>query len=659
MTHYIPIMRRVMPLSVLRVLLLVQGIMVVPFLFYLPAWLGVVFVLVLLWRWRVTHGEMRVAPRSLIFMAILVGVAGLLLSGLRAYNLDSAVSLCLLGYLLKSLEVMRRRDGIFQTYLGYFLTAVFLLYNYTPGGALLAILMVLGNTLGLHAITADHTFRWKRGVTMSSALLAAAVPIMIVGFLFFPRLPPLWAIPNDERGAETGMSDSVDPGSIASLAQNTAPAFRVQFDGELPPREQWYWRGTTLGNFDGRTWQAYFRDRNRFQWPRGRLPFASGARQYKYSVVIEATQQHWLYFLDWPTQIRGEGAFVLPDGRAARRDNLSQTYRYEAQSSSQVQWETEADLQAYLRLPGTGNEALRDWGLQLYQQSGSRAAYLEAILAHLRNEPFRYTLRPPLYPSADSLSDFWFESRLGFCSHYASAVAYLARVAGIPSRLVGGYLGGTYNENGDFIQVRQMEAHAWVEVWLEDNWVRIDPTAAVAPGRINSNLDDWLSEDNPSDLPFGVRFGRNLGALNNLGYWWDSVQYQWQVSVLNYQQSNAMGLLEARFGRINPWHAAAAMALFLGLLGLLMAWFTGLLRLPQRPPEPWASLHRVERRFGKRNAGETVANFLTRLAVEYPKHRDSLARLGQLIDTLAYDPQVRLDSTGRKELKQRVEACLN
>jgi hypothetical protein len=264
-----------------------------------------------------------------------------------------------------------------------------------------------------------------------------------------------------------------------------------------------------------------------------------------------------------------------------------------------------------------------------------------------------------LYPSADSLSDFWFESRLGFCSHYASAVAYLARVAGIPSRLVGGYLGGTYNENGDFIQVRQMEAHAWVEVWLEDNWVRIDPTAAVAPGRINSNLDDWLSEDNPSDLPFGVRFGRNLGALNNLGYWWDSVQYQWQVSVLNYQQSNAMGLLEARFGRINPWHAAAAMALFLGLLGLLMAWFTGLLRLPQRPPEPWASLHRVERRFGKRHAGETVANFLTRLAVEYPKHRDSLARLGQLIDTLAYDPQVRLDSTGRKELKQRVEACLN
>ncbi|MEX2321272.1 MAG: transglutaminaseTgpA domain-containing protein, partial [Saccharospirillum sp.] len=142
MTQYVPVMRRVMPLSVLWVLLLVQGIMVLPFLFYLPLWLGAVFGLVLMWRWRVTHGEMRQAPRSLIILAILVGIGGLLLSGLRAYNLDSAVALCVLGYLLKSLEVMRRRDGIFQVYLGYFLTGIFLLYNYTPDGALLAVVMV-------------------------------------------------------------------------------------------------------------------------------------------------------------------------------------------------------------------------------------------------------------------------------------------------------------------------------------------------------------------------------------------------------------------------------------------------------------------------------------------------------------------------------------
>lgn len=659
MTQYVPIMRRVMPLSVLWVLLLVQGIMVLPFLFYLPLWLGAVFGLVLMWRWRVTHGEMRQAPRSLIVLAILMGIGGLLLSGLRAYNLDSAVALCVLGYLLKSLEVMRRRDGIFQAYLGYFLTGIFLLYNYTPVGALVAVIMVLANTLALHAITADHTFRWKRGAKLSLALMVAAIPIMIVGFLFFPRLPPLWSIPNDERGVQTGMSDQVDPGSIASLAQSTAPAFRVQFEGEPPPRQQWYWRGTTLGDFDGRSWRAHFRDRNRFQWPRGQLPLATpDAERYDYSVVLEATQQHWLYFLDWPTQIRGEDAFVLPDGRAARRNNLSQTYRYEAQSASDVDWFDEAGLQRYQRLPNQGNEALRQWGLAQRDAAGSDAAYLEAILTHIRNEPFRYTLRPPLYPSADSLSDFWFDGRAGFCSHYASAVAYLARVAGIPSRLVGGYLGGSYNENGDYIQVRQMEAHAWVEVWLNGRWQRIDPTAAVAPGRIDTNLDDWLSEDNPSDLPFGVRFGRNLGPLNELRFWWDSVQYQWQVSVLNYQQSNALGLLEARFGRINPWHAAVFMAIFLGVLGILMAWFTGLLHLPRRQPEPWASLRKVERQLGARRTGETAADFMARLAREHPGQREALARLAQLIDTLAYDPQASLDASRRRELNQRVEACL-
>lgn len=659
MTQYVPIMHRVMPLPVLWVLLLVQGVMVVPFLFYLPLWLGVVFVLVLIWRWRVTHGDMRKAPRSLIILAILVGIGGLLLSGLRAYNLDSAVALCVLGYLLKSLEVMRRRDGIFQAYLGYFLTGIFLLYNYTPVGALVAIVMVWANTLALHAVTADQTFRWKRGTKLSLALMVAAVPIMIAGFLFFPRLPPLWSIPNDERGAQTGMSDEVDPGSVASLAQSTEPAFRVQFEGDPPPRQQWYWRGTTLGDFDGRVWRARFRDRNRFQWPRGQLPLAQpGAEQFEYSVLLEATQQHWLYFLDWPTQVRGQDAYVLPDGRAARRNSLSQTYRYEAQSAAAVSWPNETALQWYQRLPEQGNEALRQWGIELRQTAGSDAAYIDAILNHLRTEPFRYTLQPPLYPSADSLSDFWFDGRLGFCSHYASAVAYLARVAGIPSRLVGGYLGGTYNQSGDFIQVRQMEAHAWVELWLNGQWQRVDPTAAVAPGRIDLNLDDWLSEDNPSDLPFGARFGRNLGPFNDLRFWWDSVQYQWQVSILNYQQSNALGLLEARFGRINPWHAAAAMAVFLGVLGLLMAWFTGLLQLPRRQSEPWASLRRVERQYGDRHVGETVSDFMARLAYEHPGQREALARLAQLIDTLAYDPQAMLDAPRRRDLKQRVEACL-
>lgn len=659
MTQFVPVMRRVMPLPVLRVLLLVQAVMIVPFLFYLPLWLGAVLLLVLAWRWRVTHGEVRKAPLGLIVVAIVLGIGGLLLSGLRAYNLDSAVALCVLGYLLKSLEVMRRRDGIFQAYLGYFLTGVFLLYNYTPVGALVAVVMVAANTLALHAVTADQTFRWQRGTRLSLALMVAALPIMIAGFLFFPRLPPLWSIPNDERGARTGMSDEVDPGSVASLAQSTEPAFRVRFEGETPPRQQWYWRGTTLSEFDGRVWRARYRDRNRFQWPQGQLPLAQpGTESFDYSVVLEATQQHWLYFLDWPTTIRGEGAFVLPDGRAARRNTLSQTYRYEARSSAAVNWQDETGLNSYRRLPEQGNEPLRQWGLELRRAAGSDRAYIEAILEHLATEPFRYTLQPPLYPSADSLSDFWFDGRLGFCTHYASALAYLARVAGIPSRLVGGYLGGTYNQSGDFVQVRQMEAHAWVELWLNNRWQRVDPTAAVAPGRVDLNLDDWLSEDNPSDLPFGARLGRNLGLFNELGFWWDSVQYQWQVSILNYQQSNALGLLEARFGRINPWHAAAAMAAFLGGLGLLMAWFTGLLQLPKRQQEPWASLHRLERHYGARRTGETVSDFMSRLAREHPQRREALAGLAHLIDTLAYDPQADPGASWRRDLKQRVETCL-
>ena len=656
MKHYVPPMQRALTLSVLKVLVLVQWVVVLPFSRYLPAWMGAVLALVMVWRWRVMHGEMRPAPLWLKLGSTLLGVVALYASGLTSYTLDSAVALCMLGYLLKSLEVLRRRDAVFQVYLGYFLAGVYLLYHYSPVGAFFAILMVLANTLALHAVTADRSFEWRRGLKVSVALLAGAIPIMIVGFLFFPRIPPLWTIPNDQRGAKTGMTDELSPGSVANLARDRSPAFRVSFDGERPPRDQWYWRGSTLGVFDGQSWKAFFREDNRRQWPRGVLPQPASDTSYSYTVVMEASQQHWLYFLDWPTALEADQAQVLPDGRAARRDSVNQAYRYEAVSNPVVAWPEQSFLTFYEALPQQGNERLRAWAEGLYrEQQGDQTAFIEAVLNHIRSQSYFYTLQPPPYQGANSLSDFWFGARRGFCSHYASALAYIARAAGIPSRIVGGYLGGVYNPNGDYIQVRQMEAHAWVEVWLDNRWVRVDPTAAVAPGRVEINLDDWLDAENPSELPLTSRLSRGASFMTGMGFWWDSVQYQWQVWVLDYKEDSAMGLLESHFGRVSAWQAAGLMTAFLGGLGLLMAWFTGLLKLPRRMPEPWASLNRLEKRLGPRDTGETVAQYTKRKAKEYPAETESLMRITTLIENMAYNFDQNVKKTSESQLRHLVQ----
>lgn len=656
MMRYLPPMQRALPRANLVVLAFVQTVVVVPFLQFLPVWLGAVLLLVIFWRWRVAHGEVRRAPRTLLLLAVLVGLGGLFASGLTAYTLDSAVSLCVLGYLLKSLEVLRRRDAVFLVYLGYFLTGVYLLYDYDPAGAAISIAMVAANTLALHAIAAERAFTWRRGLRQTSGLLLAAVPIMVVGFLFFPRLPPLWSIPNDERGARTGMSDVLEPGAVSRLARDTSPAFRVAFDGPLPPRDQWYWRGTTLGYFDGERWVSFYRESNRRNWPRGQLPAAATNTQYRYTVVLEATQRHWLYFLDWPVAAAAD-ARVLPDGRLARAESLNQVSRYRAASSAAVEWRGDQYLQDQLALPPGGNERLREWARQRRARASGDAEFLRGVLDHIRDNDYHYTLEPPRYPGRDGLSEFWLGERRGFCTHYASALAFIARVAGIPARLVGGYLGGVHNANAGYIQVRQMEAHAWVEVWLEDRWVRLDPTAAVAPERVDTNLDDWLSATNPSELSFGARLSRGFSVLQNVGLWWDSLQYQWQVAVLNYQRNSAVAALEERFGSIRLWQAALIMAGFLTMLGIGTAVATGVLRPPARHSEPWASLRRLEKRLGPRHAGETAADYLTRKSRDYPDMAAHLSRITSLVESIAYNPDWRFTKTDARQLRRLVRAC--
>jgi len=634
-TSYIAPHKRALHQAGLKTLLIVQFLTVLPFMGYLPKWLLIVFGLVVFWRWRVLRGQFQKPPKKLVFAALSLGIVVLLASGLNRYSLDSAVAFCLLGYLLKSLEVLRRRDGIFQVYLGYFLAGVFLLYRFDPLAGLTMIALLFFNTLALQAVTSGSHFYWSYAFKQSAIILLGAIPVMVVGYLFFPRIPPLWNIPNEQRGASTGMTDEMTPGSIADLAQSADPAFRISFEDQLPPRDQWYWRGATMSKFDGNTWKAKYSTNARLSWPtRAVLPEPQGD-SYLYSVIMENSGRRWLYFLDWPTQIVAKGSVVLPDGRAAKRTTMSSTYQYRARSNTQVTWSNESEIiEENLELPAQGNEQLRQWAVARRAEYNDDNSFIASVLQHIRAEEFYYTLQPPLYSGEQSLSDFWFGRRSGFCSHYASAFAFILRSSGISTRLVSGYMGGSYNDNGGYIQVRQMEAHVWVEAWLNNQWQRFDPTVAVAPERVEVNLDTLLSRSQPGELPLFTRVGQ-LSLLHNMSMFWDSVQYKWQVFILNYDNDQAIGWFESKFGRFSPLKVAIAVLSLMGSVAFVLAVSLGVIQIPRRQKEPFRSLSKLERWYGQREKHETIRRYFERIIRENPHHQ-ALIPLAEFVERALY-----------------------
>lgn len=635
---YIPPAERALTRQGLQLLFVVQFLTVLPFMADLPKWLLLVLALVVGWRWQVLRGRMQRPPKLLVIFAIVAGIASLFLSGLDRYSLDTAVAFCLLGYLLKSLEVLRKRDGIFQIYLGYFLAGVYFLYHSSPLSALLVLTLLFANTLALQAVTNSIGFSWRYAITQTSVLIVAAIPVMIMGYLFFPRIPPLWSIPNSERGAVTGMTDEISPGSIAELARSQKPAFRVAFTNEIPPRSQWYWRGNTLSEFDGTTWRAKYRAGQWFQAESRNASLPSAlSDSWEYSIIIEPSRQQWLYFMDWPINASVPGGVLLPDARYALASPLTQAIQYRATSANDVSWPvmSSAALNEFLRLPSRGNEGLRDWAQQFRHDRADDNVFVADLFQYIRDNPYFYTLTPPRYESRDSLEEFWLNGQRGFCSHYASATAYILRAAGIPARLVGGYLGGVYNESANYIQVRQMEAHVWVEVWLNDTWQRFDPTAAVAPNRVEMSLDDLFAEDQSEELPILSQIRNQLGLFKSATLWWDSVQYQWQIKVLDYKSTDAIGWFESRFGRLTPLKAAIAVLSFMALLSLLIAFSIGLLRLPVRGHEPYRSLKQIEKMLEPKHPQETIRQYFDRMAKQYPK-LTSLLSIANLFERYLY-----------------------
>ncbi|MCC6202537.1 MAG: DUF3488 domain-containing transglutaminase family protein [Gammaproteobacteria bacterium] len=548
---------------------------------------------------------------------------------------DAGIALLILLIGLKLIELRANRDYYVLCLLGYFLVATNLLYD----ESILVTLYLLGvvwlltaGLLALHAAGKATRPRWC--LRQAGALLAQALPPALLAFLLLPRLEgPLWGRPQRAPAAQSGLAEEMAPGMIAALSLSEALAFRVTFEGPPPPPQQRYWRGPVLWDTDGQTWRAGSAGDGPV------LPLRVSGPAYRYTVTLEPHGKRWLFALELPS-LTGTSARSRSDLLLVARFPVVRRISYDliSHTSYRVTELTPRDRAAALALPEAAHPRARELARRLRDTAANERELVALVLRRFGTEPFRYTLTPPLL-SGDTVDQFLFDTRAGFCEHYAAAFVVLMRAAGIPARIVTGYLGGELNPLGEYFIVRQRDAHAWAEVWYEDDgWVRVDPTASVAPARIERGIADLL--------PAPTRLLRAPGADAAQALWravdrgWDAIAYRWDRWVVGYNQERQRQLFE-RVG-LGTVDRRALVALTLvaiaGLLGAL-AWALLRWRGPSRDPVQRLYLRfcRKLRRLGlKRLPHEGPLDFAHRAARAQPRLHDAIMRITEHYLALRY-----------------------
>nr|WP_314539925.1 DUF3488 and transglutaminase-like domain-containing protein [uncultured Massilia sp.] len=565
-------------------LLIASSLLVLaPHALHLPLWVSLLCGAILAWRAVLTVLGRRL-PRNLVLVPLAaVAMAGVQQSYSTVLGRDAGVAMLVLLVAFKMLEMHARRDLFVVVFLCFFLVLTNFFYSQSIGTAILMLVSIV------FLLATQMSFQLTGKVPPLSArlaksarMLAFAVPLAAAAFVLFPRVEgPLWGLPDDARSGKTGLSDTMAPGQMADLAQSEDVAFRVKFDGPPPPQPQLYWRGPVLGNYDGRTWTRIHALPRRVR-PQP-LPISVAGAPLRYQVTQEPSNARWLFALEVPRALP-----QLPDRPVGVSGEL------EIQAAAPITERVRYDLVSYVRYQLQGGDSLPDaarwlllpWGRNPRALAEGRrlrerldpAGRVRAALQTFSTGGYVYTLQPPLLPGPHSIDDFLYGSRAGFCEHYAGAFVFLMRAAGVPARVVTGYQGGDLNPLDGWLTVRQSDAHAWAEVWLAGRgWVRVDPTAMVAPERVQRSLARALPP-----APFGIDALGGLGRflqpdpdslLGRVRYAIAAANNGWNQWVLNYTPRRQQDLVSRLQNDLLRWQALAAIVI-LSLVLLLVGKFS-------------------------------------------------------------------------------------
>jgi transglutaminase-like putative cysteine protease len=629
----------------------------------LPLWVLAVYLFAAGWRIMVYQGRWSFPGRLVKTALIVASCSGIYLSYGSLIGLEPTVALLLTAFALKLIELHRRKDAYVLLFLGYFICITEFLFSQDLLVVLYSLLNVVLVTTGLVALhrPGEHQFN-RKTIRLASILVLQSLPLMLVLFFLFPRIGPLWTVPIKSHTAKTGVSDFMRPGDISRLGKSDEVAFRVQFDGEIPPQSSLYWRGLVFSRLEEGAWRSL----RYYDIPAGeRRPpaVATQGEPLGYQVIMAPTQQNWLYSLRY-ARSESPGIMSSADYLLFSPAELEDERLYRVQSWPDAvldvnlsDWRRETDL----RLPAGENPQTLALAAQLRASAGDDAQLVDAVLAMFSQQAFGYTLEPPLLPSRDQVDAFLFQSRLGFCEHFAAAFVTLMRAAGVPARVVAGYQGGEINPVNRTVIVHQFDAHAWAEVWLEgEGWVRVDPTAAVSPERIEWGLEQAMQGEGNflRDSPLSPLRYRSVAWVNSLRLRYDALTWRWQSWVVGFNREEQFRLLNQVFDGIS---ARKFMAVLL-VSGLLILGPVAFTLLRKRRRHALSETDRCYLRFCdrlagagvRREAGEPPQVFAARAARELPAAADSIQRITGLYVQLAYAMEPAGSSASLAEFRRAV-----
>ena len=630
-------------------LLLSLAMVAAPHTAHMPGWTIALMVMLIAWRAYIGYARLALPNRWLLLLIALAAAVGVFFSYRTLFGRDAGVVLLVVMLGLKLLETRSLRDAMLLSFLGYFLVITNFLYSQTIGTGLYMLgctVFITATMVSLNYAQAEPSFRVQ--LRTAGMLLAQSVPLMLILFLLFPRVPgPLWGLPRDAFAGVSGLSDTMTPGSLSSLVLSDAVAFRVRFESQIPRAKDLYWRGPVMWDFDGRTWSVQF-----FVYTAPRIEAAGDSVTYE--VTLEPHNRRWLFALDLPA-VAPPRSIVSTDYQLYSVQPVNNRMRYDMTSFLNARFgevENRYSLHRALQIPSRSNPRAQELGRALRQKHADDEGIIAEMLGMFRRN-FVYTLEPPLL-GEHPVDEFLFSTRSGFCEHYASAFAVVMRAAGIPTRIVTGYQGGEINALGNYLIVRQADAHAWTEVWLKGRgWVRVDPTFAVAPVRVDTGISAAVPRSDP--LPLMVR--ADFEFLRQARLTWDYMASTWNQWVLGYTPERQRWLLANAGVDDATWEKLAVILLVLA--GIIVAMLTALalrqLKTRVRDPVKIAYLRfcdKLRRKGLTRGPAEGPVDYARRVGRTRPELTPAVAAITRLYIALRYGAES--SATALIELQRRV-----
>ena len=633
------------------------------FFLLLPHWLRFPELLLLpsivcsVWLIQVFRGRWSPAPMWVKAISMLLCIGLLALQGFKWYSTEFMVCLLLLAYILKLFELKEQRDVLVMAYLSYFVIVGQLLFSQEIISALYLLISILLCTCFLiAAFSRDDGKNFFLPLRLASKMGALSLPLMLLAFLIFPRIEPFWSVPLDGSKAKTGISDNMTPGMISELAQSDALAFRVRFENQVPAMQDLYWRGLVLTHFDGRRWSAISEptfDHLKTEDYQAKKTNAASVDNsvYDYQIIMESTAKPWLFILSSALQAQSVSQTkvkFLRDATIQSAKPIMQRTAFNIRSDIDLLRDPriyQYHYDAALKLPKVFNPQTHVFAQELFAESSSAADYIDRVLSYFNQQPFYYSLSPGAL-GVHYVDDFLFTSRVGFCEHFASSFVVLMRAAGIPARVVTGYQGGDINPFEKHITVRQLDAHAWAEVWLKgEGWRRVDPTAAVSPERILQGSVQTLKDEENflANSPLSSKHFTSLPWMINLSYRYDQLNALWHSQVLAYQGDVQQATLKKLLGEVNSKTLLLFSAAFFAVFALLIGVYFSLTwqRRPVTKVEKnyQRFIHKVAKAGLQKDVAEGPLDFQQRCLERWPEHKDVISTIIQTYIQLHFSGQ--------------------